>query len=144
MEQLNSGESKFIFRNISRIVIIGLTTSGRKPWQEEEETRKDTSIVLIRQEQQNYSEQFLPVHLSCRMCNQFTFHHQFGIDTWRSKFEQQTDSILSACGSHGQKHKDPDTVDLNAPCHAQYMHKAWQKHQTRCIGSTSILLRRKD
>ena len=49
------------------------------------------------------SEQLLPIHLSCRMCNQFTFHHQFGIDTWRSKFEQQTDSILSACGSHGQK-----------------------------------------
>ena len=32
-----------------------------------------------------------------------TFHFQFGFDTWRSKFEQQTDSILSACGSHGQK-----------------------------------------
>ena len=40
--------------------------------------------------------QHLPVHLSFRMCNQFTFHHQFGIDTGRSKFEQQTDSILSA------------------------------------------------
>ena len=31
------------------IVIIGLTTSGRKAWQEEE-TRKDTSVVLIHQE----------------------------------------------------------------------------------------------
>ena len=40
---------------------------------------------------------FLPVHLSCRMCNQSTFHYQFGIDTRRSKFEQKTDSILSAC-----------------------------------------------
>ena len=37
------------------------------------------------------------------MCNQFAFHHQFGIDTWRSNFEQQRDSILSACGSHGQE-----------------------------------------
>ena len=45
------GESKTIFRCISCIVIIGLTTSGRKAWQEEEEeTRKDTSIVLIHQE----------------------------------------------------------------------------------------------
>ena len=26
-------------------------------------------------------------------------------------------------------HKDPDTIDLNAPRHAQYMHKAWKKHQ---------------
>ena len=49
------------------------------------------------------SGRFLLVHLSCRMCNQFTFHHQFGIDTWRSTFEQKTDSILSACGSYGQK-----------------------------------------
>ena len=70
--------------------------------------KKDTSTVLILQEQfvylralqghsgcnridpalqDNvfYSEQLLPVHLSCRVCNQFTFHHQFGIDTWRSK-----------------------------------------------------------
>ena len=40
-------------------------------------------------------------HVGCALT--FTFHHQFGIDTWRSKFEQQRDSILSACGSHGQK-----------------------------------------
>ena len=48
-----------------------------------------------------YSE-FLRVHLSHRMCNQFTFHHQFRIDTGRSKFEQQTDGILHVCGSNEQ------------------------------------------
>ena len=37
------------------------------------------------------SGRFLRVHLSRRTCNQVTFHHQFGIDTWRSTFEQQTD-----------------------------------------------------
>ena len=58
MERLNSVEPKTIFRNISCIVIIGLTTSGRKTWQEEEETRKDTSILLIRQEQSCTSELF--------------------------------------------------------------------------------------
>ena len=41
----NDGESKTIFR-----IILCFTTSGRKAWQEEE-TRKDTSVVLIRQEQ---------------------------------------------------------------------------------------------
>ena len=45
-------------------------------------------------------------HVGCAI-NQFTFHHQFGIDTGKPTFEQQTDrqtdSILSACGSHGQK-----------------------------------------
>ena len=58
MERLNSGESKTILRNISCIVIIGLTVSGRKAWQDEEETRKDTSIALIRQEQSCTSELF--------------------------------------------------------------------------------------
>ena len=28
-----------------------------------------------------------------------------------------------------KEHKDPDTIDLNAPRHAQYMHNAWKKHQ---------------
>ena len=27
-----------------------------------------------------------------------------------------------------KEHKDPDTIDLGAPRHAQYMHKAWKKH----------------
>ena len=83
----------------------------KNPWQDDEETRKDFSIVLIHQEQSCTSQDnvvipsdfFLQVHLPRRMCNQFTLHHQFRIDTGRSKFEQQTDSILSACGSHGQR-----------------------------------------
>ena len=60
MERLNSGESKTIFRNVSCIVIIGLTESGRAAWQEEEEEekRKDLSIVLILQEQLCTSELF--------------------------------------------------------------------------------------
>ena len=57
MEQLNSGESKMIFKNISCIAIIGLTKSRRVAWQEQE-TRKDTSIVLILQEQFCTSELF--------------------------------------------------------------------------------------
>ena len=87
--------------------------------------KKGTSIVLIHPEQLSisellkviqdaisliyytgqccYSEQLLPIHLSCRMCNQNTFHHQFGIDTGRSKFKQQIESILSVCGSLGQE-----------------------------------------
>ena len=28
-----------------------------------------------------------------------------------------------------KNHKDPDTIDLNAPRHAQYLHKAWKRHQ---------------
>ena len=28
-----------------------------------------------------------------------------------------------------KSHKDPDTIDFSEPRHAQYMHKAWKKHQ---------------
>ena len=56
MELLNSGEFKRIFRNISRTVLIGLTTSGRRAWQEDEETRIDTSAALILQEKSCISE----------------------------------------------------------------------------------------
>ena len=79
-----------------------------------------------------YSEQLLPVHLSCRMCNQFTFHHQFGIDTWRSNFEQQTDSVLSACGSHGQKPQGSryDRLECTASCTIN----AWSLEETSEYG----------
>ena len=61
------------------------------------------------------------------MCNQFTFYHQFGIDTGRSKFEQQKVLFLLV-DPMDQKDNDPDTIDLGAPRLAQYMHKAWKKH----------------
>ena len=28
-----------------------------------------------------------------------------------------------------KNHRDPDTIDLNAPRHAQYLHKTWKRHQ---------------
>ena len=28
-----------------------------------------------------------------------------------------------------KNHKDPDTIDSNEPRHAQYLHKAWKRHQ---------------
>ena len=41
-------------------------------------------------------------HVGCAI-NLHTFRHQFRIDTGRSKFDRTTDSVLSACGSHGQR-----------------------------------------
>ena len=49
---------KMIFGTNLRILDIGLMKCGRAPWQEEEETRKDTSTVLILQEQLCISELF--------------------------------------------------------------------------------------
>ena len=139
--QFNSVEEKKIFGKISCIRLIDLIASGRNAWQEEGETRKSSSTVSILQEQLYifelfgtfrtqsyywsfvtvqcyYSQQLLPVHISCKMCVQFPFYHQFGIDIWRSKFEQKTDSILSVCGSYGSKSRGSrcDRLEVIVSC----------------------------
>ena len=48
------------------------------------------------------SERFVRVHLSHRMCNQFTLHHKFRIHTRRTKIEQKTDGIFHICESYEQ------------------------------------------
>ena len=150
MERLNSGELKTIFRNISCIVIIGLTTSGKAQWQEEE-TRKDFNIVPIHQDKKFFTSELFKVIqdavsliLLCRTMSLFrtvslsTFiisdvqsiyiHHQLRIDTRRSKFEQQTVFFLPV-DPMDKNHNDPDTIDLNAPRLAQYMLKTCKRHQ---------------
>ena len=62
------------------------------------------------------------------MCIQSSFYHQLWIDTWRSEFKQETDSILSAYLGD-KSHKDPEKIDLNVPRRAQYLHNAWKRHQ---------------
>ena len=92
-------------------------------------------IVLILQEKFFTSEQcldsgrFLQVHLSHWMCNQFTFHHQFRIDTGRQKLSKRQTVFFLPLNPMDKEHKDPETVGLEAPRRAQYMHTAWKKHQ---------------
>ena len=81
-----------------------------------------------------YSERPLRVHLSHRMCDQFTLHHEFRIDTRRTKFEQKTDGILHVCGSMNKEHKDPDVIDLDAPRLAWNKQKVWKKHRNTVLG----------
>ena len=45
----------------------------------------------------------IPLHLPHWMRIQSSFYHQQWIDTWRSRFEQKTDSILLACWSKRRK-----------------------------------------
>ena len=166
MEQLNSGESKTIFRNI---FLYCHHWSEKVEEQYGRRRRKQEKIPVlywfIRSNlvppsssrpfrtqfhwsnftgQCCYSERLLPVHLSSRMCNQFTFHHKFRIDTGRTKFEQQTDSILPACGSHGRKNI---RILIRSTWMHRVMHNTCIKHgrniTTRCIGSTSNWLKRK-
>ena len=127
MERLNSGESKFIFRTIfensqhlsdevwkskmaggggNKIRLQYCTWSIRT-----RNSLSPRSSRLFRTQshwsftagQCVNSGQFLRVHLSHRVCDWFTLHHQFRIDTERTKFGLgKTDSILYGCESHGQ------------------------------------------
>ena len=76
------------------------------------------------------SDQLLPAYLPYWMCVQSSFYHQLWMNTWRSKFEQETDSILLVFVDLMDKgHQDPEVIVLNVPRHAQYLHNAWKKHQ---------------
>ena len=133
VELLNFGESKMIF-----IFIIGLTTSGRKPWQKEKETRSDTSIVLICQEQFCTSEFFEVIQdaafidlslkdnviiLDCFF--KYIYHVECAINfhsiinsglilVEQHLSNTQTVSFL-LMNSMDKEHKDLDTIDLEAP-----------------------------
>ena len=65
--------------------------------------------------------------LSCRMCSQFAFHHQFGSMCGGQNLKKRQ-TVFFLLVDPMVKNKDPDTVDLNEPSHAQYMHKAWKRH----------------
>ena len=150
MKQLTSGESKTIFKNIFCIVIIGLTKSGRKLWQEEKKKRyqfctDSSKAILYLRALQGHSG---------RSLNDPTFQDNdvIPIDFFQSIFHVgcafNLHSIISSGWIPGsqnlsniqtvfflhvnpmdKEHKDPDTIDLNTPRHVQYIHKAWQKHQ---------------
>ena len=75
------------------------------------------------------SGQFLLVHLSCRMCNQFTFHHQFRIDTGGQILSKRQTVFFTSVDPVHREQRDPETVDLKPPRLARYLQTAWKKHQ---------------
>ena len=76
------------------------------------------------------SEQFLRVHLSYWMCSQFTFHHKFRIDSWRTKnSSKETQRVFfTAVNPMHKNHQDPKELDLTKPRLASYKQK-WKVHQ---------------
>ena len=161
---INSGDHKIIFRTILCILGIGLMKSGRASWQEE--TRKDFTIVLIFSGENTYlralqgqtgrnlidpalQKQCLDsgrFFKSRRMCNQF--YIPSSIQDWyrfcQNLSKRQTVFFLSV-NPMEKEHKDPEKIDLEAPrlalVHAYNME---ENIKTRCTGSTSNLLKRKD
>ena len=57
------------------------------------------------------SERFLRLHLSCRMCNQFTLHHEFRISPRRTKFWAQDRRYSSRLWILRSKNTDPEVID---------------------------------
>ena len=93
----------------------------------------------------HYSGRFLQVHLSRRMCHQFTVHHQFRIDTGRSKFwatDRQYSFCLWILWTKNTR------IVIRSTWKHRVLHNTCTNHgsniKIRCIGSTSILLWKKD
>ena len=124
----------------------------RASWQKDEETRKDFSTVLILQEKFFISELFKVIqdaislilyrttmslipdgffkyiyHVGCAI-NLHSIINSGLIPGGQNLSNRQTVFFLLV-DPVDKEHKDPDTIDLEAPRHAQYMHKAWKKHQ---------------
>ena len=56
-------------------------------------------------------------------------HHQLGLIPGGQNLSNRQTVFFLLVDPMDKNHKDPDTIDLNEPRHAQYMHKAWKKHQ---------------
>ena len=78
------------------------------------------------------------------MCNQFTLHHKFRINSGRTKFKQgKTDGILTAVNPMNKEHRDPHELDLtNHVLHRTS--KSGKCTKIRCTGSVYSLLNEKD
>ena len=162
-EQFNSGELKRIFRNISRVVIIGLTASRRKAWQEEEETRKEFqyctdssgTILYLRALQFHSGRNLIDPTLQDNVVipsNFFQYIYHVGcvinlhsiinsrLVPGGQNLNNRQRVFFLPVDPMDKNHKDPDTIDLQAPRLTQNMQKAWKHIKTRCIGSTSTLL----
>ena len=67
-----------------------------------------------------------------------------GLTPGGQKLSKRQTVFFTSVDPTNKEYKDPDTIDLEAPRLARYKQKTWQKHQTRCIGSTSNSLKRKE
>ena len=122
------------------ILNMGLMKSGRAAWQEEEETRKDFSIVLI------FQEKFFTLELSLQEnvvipdgFFKYIYHvgcpinlHSIinsGLISGGQNFSKRQTVFFLLVDLMDKEHKDLDTIDLRAPRLAQYMQTAWKRHE---------------
>ena len=140
MERFNSGESKRIFRNISRTVLIGLTTKWKKSMAGGGGNKKRYQYcVYLRALQGHSGRNLIDPTLQDNVIIpsnffQYIYHVGCAIDLHsiinsglipggQNLNNRQTIFFLPV-DPMDKNHKDPDTIDLNEARHAQYMHKA--------------------
>ena len=151
MERLNSGKLKTIFRNISSIVNDWSedkwkkSTAGGGGNKKRYQYCTDSSgvILYLRGLQGHSGRNLIDPSLQDNVVIpsnflQYIYHvgcainlHSIinsGLVPGGQHFEQQTVFLLPV-DPMDKNHKDPDTIELNAPRHAQYMFQAWKKHQ---------------
>ena len=138
-----------IFRANSHNLFIGLTADGKHAWQQEEEkkmipvlywcfrnncltfqghsgrnlvdpTLQDNVVV-----QSNFFQYIY--HVGCAI-NLHSIINSGLILGGQNLRNRQTIFFLPV-DPMDKNHKDPDTIDLSVPRHAQYMHNAWKRHQ---------------
>ena len=144
MERLNSGESKTIFKNISCIYChhwsddkwkSSMAGGGGNKKQYQYCTDSSPVILYLRALQRHSGRSLIDPTLQDNVIIpsnflQYIYHVGCAINL-----------VFFLPVDHMDKnHKDADTIHLTVPRHAQYMHKAWRRHQNTDIGSTSILL----
>ena len=152
MERFISGELKTIFRVNFHKFLIGLTIVGKHAWQQEEEQKGDIStalmisgtIVYFRALQghsvRNLIDPLLQDHV---VIQRGFFQHIYHIGCAFNLHSIINNGLIPG-GQNSSKrqpvfflpidpkdkgHKDPEKIDLNVPRRAQYLHRAWNRHQ---------------
>ena len=151
-EQFNSGELRTIFRVNFHEFLIGLMIDGRHAWQQEEEEKRryqyctDVSGIIVylralqRHSRRNLIDPLLQdnvviqrgffqqkYHIGCAFNLHFIINNGL-IPGGQNSSKRQTVFFLPV-DPRDKEHKDPETIDLNVPRRAQYLHSAWKKHQ---------------
>ena len=166
MEGLNSGDERIIFGTILCSTLVWWNVeeyNGKRRKKQEKisflhwSTRTRNSLFPISSRsfrtqshwsfitgQSRDSGQFLQVHSSRWMCNQFTLHHEFRIGSTKTKLEQMTDGILHVCRSYEQRTQIRTKLTWKPRVLHGTIRTNGRNIKTWCIGSTSNVLKRND
>ena len=169
MERLNSGDWRIIFGTILRTLDIGLLKCGRARWQVAEATSEDFNIVLTRQDQKLFYLRALQGHSGRNPIDRSLQDNVIILDTFFEyiyhigcaiSVHSNTNSGFIARGQNSRRERQTvfftsvDPLNKNTRIlkrqtwKHRVLHNTCTKHgrniKTRCIGSTSTLLKTKD